>query len=306
MDITFNAIYQKYGLNFNDQLFSNYYHVIKGLFIDDNHMDINTSCDNIDPILCYIYGVYYYVTKNYDKMKKCYSIAIKFNNDMAMNNLANYYESIENNYDYATQLYLMAIALGNSFAMNNLALYYYGIEKKYDLAKEYLHMAVKLDNSAAMNNLACYYENIEKDFYLAKQHYLMAISCNNKSAMFNLATYYMNIENNIDLSKKYYLMAHNGGLIFELKLNDSIEHNINIIDIALTIKHSKTAELIRLFMLSYENIPDDLIHKYNRILKIIVEEYYLLIYRKLIIPYKLNNVNGDTQFTLCFMIVVSH
>jgi len=153
------------------------------------------------------YGVYYYIEKNYDLMKKYFSMAIELNYSHAMNSLAFYYKNIEKNYDLMKKYYLMSIGLNNSHAMNNIGVYYQTVEKNYDLMKKYFLMAIELNYSKPMFNLAHYYKNIEKNYDLMKKYYLMAIELNHFKAMTNLASYYKNVEKNYDLMKKYLLMA---------------------------------------------------------------------------------------------------
>ena len=171
--------------------------------IDDKTLDVNKLIWN---------GLYcQFVLKDYEKMKKYYSMAIKLGNSNAMNILACYYDDIEKNHKKAEKYYLMAIELGDSNSMYNLAHYYNHVEINHELMKKYYLMAIELGNSCAMNNLAHYYQHIEKNNKLMKKYCLMAIELGNSCAMNNLAHYYHHVEKNHDLMKKYYLMAIESG-----------------------------------------------------------------------------------------------
>lgn len=139
-----------------------------------------------------LFGLFYYIKKNYDLMKRYYLIAIKDKNSDAMLSLGYYYEYVEKNYDLMKKYYLMAIDYDNSKAMNNMGLYYQYVEKNYDLGKKYYLMAFENDNgnSDAMYNLGICYQ-FEKNFDLMKKYYAMAIEKDHIYALVNLKCYYI-------------------------------------------------------------------------------------------------------------------
>ena len=90
------------------------------LYINNNKEEIETCIEN------YYYDTFYYINKNYNKMKKYYFTAINMQSNMQSNmhsnndyviyniwlNLGVYYEKIEKDYDLMKnnqRLYLMAI-----------------------------------------------------------------------------------------------------------------------------------------------------------------------------------------------------
>ncbi len=208
----------------------------KDLFLSimNGNFDRNINIETIDPLkLNYICIYYEFVVKNYDEMKKYYTLLIDKIKHMpstyafysAVYNLGNYYKNIEKNYEMMKKCYLLL--LDNSlnednhselhsirtFIMNTLGNYYEKIEENYDLMKKYYLMAIDNinhiaanDNSnhascCAMNNLGNYYQRIEINEELMKKYYMMAIENGNKTAMKNLSNYYA------DMSMKYLGMS---------------------------------------------------------------------------------------------------
>ena len=200
-----------------------------------------------NPFICYYYGLYNEINKDYDMMFKYYSLARKFGytnkkisncysiiydnySDADLDSIKEYcsmglnhedsnshdgafklgyhYHYTEINYKLMKIYYLIAIKYKNHQAAYRLGHYYQFDEKNYDLMKKYYDLAINYGNNpVALNNLGYHYQFTEKNYDLAKKYLLLAIDNNNESAMTNLGIYYNNIEKNGHLAKKYYTMA---------------------------------------------------------------------------------------------------
>ena len=75
-----------------------------------------------------------------------------------------YYQDLEKNYELMKKYYSMAIEKGNSTATHSLGVYYQLIEKDYELMTKYYLMGIENGDKNAMHNLDSYYKKIEKDY----------------------------------------------------------------------------------------------------------------------------------------------
>jgi TPR repeat protein len=76
-------------------------------------------------------------------MKKYYLMAIKYKNDKAMYELADYYRTVEKNYKKMKKYYFMGIENNNVKSMFSLGYYYDIYEKDYENMKKYYLMGIK-------------------------------------------------------------------------------------------------------------------------------------------------------------------
>ncbi len=163
----------------------------KDLFLSimNGNFDRNINIETIDPLkLNYICIYYEFVVKNYDEMKKYYTLLIDKIKHMpstyafysAVYNLGNYYKNIEKNYEMMKKCYLLL--LDNSLNEDN-------------------HSELHSIRTFIMNTLGNYYQRIEINEELMKKYYMMAIENGNKTAMKNLSNYYS------DMSMKYLGMS---------------------------------------------------------------------------------------------------
>lgn len=227
--------------------------------IFNNNYDID-NIDQTNPILTNIVGVYYGKNNNHIKMVEYYSIGVKLNYLLSINNLGNYYNNL-GNFTEMKKYYLISIKLGDTNIMEKLGLYYKNVEVNYkemkfyymmaikygnvstlvklgqyyrDIEKNYDEMlicftkAVKFGNQDAMNNLGLYYKNIMKDYNQMKIYYMMAISLNNPASMVNLANYY-DINNDNENTIKYLLQAIELNYVPAMnKLCKIVTNNVNL------------------------------------------------------------------------------
>ncbi len=216
-DEKLNSILYKHNINF-DKSFQKYEDIIYDIFINKNIIQSNDS--NILTII----ALYYYIEKDYVKMKKYFQIAIGTNNYHAMNYFAHYYKNIEKDYGEMKKYFLMSIKLDNFTSAYDLAHYYQYIEKDYGKMKKYYNLAINLGCKDSILNLAHYYKEIEKNYVEMKKYYQMAINLGNTLAMCYLGMYYEYEEKDYEQMKKYYQMAidlgdtqamHNLGIYYE-------------------------------------------------------------------------------------------
>ena len=157
---TYDELAKKYSIELDDN-------DDKDLFVSIMNGNFENVFDENTPIegLAYYYMSVYYelIEKNYDKMKKCYSIAIEKGNINALYSIGNYYYFVEKNYDEMKKYYLMSIEKGNIHSINMIGYYYFEIEKNYDQMMKYYLMAIEKGMSIAMFNLGYYYFEIEKN-----------------------------------------------------------------------------------------------------------------------------------------------
>jgi tetratricopeptide (TPR) repeat protein len=163
---------------------------------------------------------YQFITKDYNLMKKSYTLALK-NNIHIMdiyNNLGYYNVFIKNNYDIGVDYYNKAINLGSVHAMNNLGLYYYNIEQNFDNAKKYFEMAIDNNLPEAYNNIGIYYYQIEKNIDIAKLYFIEAL-CNNIN---NIESVKNNLSNILRPLERYILYRQNS---IDITQDDENEFN---------------------------------------------------------------------------------
>ena len=171
----------------------------------------------------YCYGYYFETQKEFkwkkNSMKYYYKMAAVRNHDLAIFRLGLYYE-VKNKLDLMKKYYFMAIKLNNNEALEKLEYYinkdkkdseamfilgnHFETIKKYDQMKKYYFMAIQLNNKKAMIRLKNYlinendddaifelgnYFEMIKDYDSMVKYYFMAIELNNENAFIRLKNY---------------------------------------------------------------------------------------------------------------------
>ncbi len=95
------------------------------------------DADLSDTYSFYLGLYFHHVKKDYELMKKYYTMALEKGNLNAMKNLGDYYYR-NDNCELMKKYYLMAIDKGDTDAMNKLG-YYYNTKEDYELMKKYYH-----------------------------------------------------------------------------------------------------------------------------------------------------------------------
>src|SRR5439155_958881 len=176
-----------------------------------------------DNDMLYLYlGIFNFIKKNYDEMKKYYLLAIEKNNMMALNNLAFYYYK-NNQFEDMLKYFLIGVDKGDTISMNNLAYFYYK-EKNYEEMKKYCVMALDKNNFVLDKSIINQYLDIKFDvgFALKFKDYLTNYNYDllNK---FIIAYYKIkDVENLLNISKDKCAICYDIKYMIILKCKHSV------------------------------------------------------------------------------------
>lgn len=163
------------------------------------------------------------LTREYDKARHWYEIAVAGNDGAAMTNLGLMYQDgrgVNQDIEKARTLFLGAIEQGDSSGHVNLGRMYengWGVERDYSQAFYHYSEGTELNNDQAMHNLANLYltgRHVEKDRAKANELFKKAAARGNQYSLFNLGNAYrFGRGEEVDLQKalKFYQRSANAG-----------------------------------------------------------------------------------------------
>lgn len=146
----------------------------------------------IDPtfaVVSYNLGIFYGNNSKYDKMKKYYKNAIKYEYYDAALSLGRFYHKVKFNKTKMKKYYNIAIKNNCSKAPFKMSKYYFHINK-LDKMLAYLNIAKKRGNTKALNKLGLYHETFTYNFYLMEKFYRKAVFKGDYKMIHNLFNFY--------------------------------------------------------------------------------------------------------------------
>lgn len=152
------------------------------------------------------YGLYYEISKQYDKMEYYYGIACEKGNVPAMYNLGSHYYCNEM-HDLAEKYLCMGALKKNYHCMFKLGNYYWDVKKDRNLAITYYKLCVQQKyNKDLITTIGTYYICMSKDYDLAIKYLAIGAEHNDYKSMLCLSYVYCNDLNYVQ-AEKYLLMA---------------------------------------------------------------------------------------------------
>jgi len=234
----------------------------------------------------YSLAYYYYRLGRYGKAKKYFKMYVHHSDECdGYNGLGNTYYQL-GKYEKMRQNYNVAINRNYSPSMveyaDFLALTHLPNqpENRPENVMKYIQMAIDLGNITAMSRMGKIYEE-KKDFVNAEKYFNMMVEHNSHRGYVRLAELAY-IQEQYDLMVKNYELAIKNNVQVEINIPSSnVEAAIILTDMCLKNKIQLEYALTTFMSNIYQKLSDNLIEKYNKVLKNILMEDFNLKFRKL-------------------------